>query len=175
MFYKRLLGRQESTIVFYTEDGQRIKGQELRAGNEDRDKYIDQLASAVSTGHLKQHEFEERRDKALVAVHNSDLLHLVADLPETPRNPHRTEMVTYQVGGEWRFSPWRWGSALVLSAALIVLPGPLFAAAFHGFDNVGDKGIAPILMIMAGVVLLLGFGIGWAPDSKRAEVVREDR
>jgi hypothetical protein len=148
-----------------------VSDEDKRAGNEDRDHYIDRIAAAISTGHITQAEFEERRDEALAAVTKKDLMVLVADLPEIPKPVRKTRMVTYQVAGNCHFSPWRWGSALILSAALIVMPGPLFAAAFHGFDNSPKNGIIPILMIVAGVVILLGLGIGWSPDHKNEEWV----
>lgn len=127
---------------YVSEEGKRV-------GNTDRDRYIDQLAAAISTGHISEEEFGERRDKALTAVIKSDLQALVNDLPDLPK-PKRT-MVTYQVAGDWYFSPVRWGIALVLSSALIVLPGPLMAAS----------------MICAGVALLLGLGIAWAPSGEK--------
>lgn len=144
-----------------------VSEERKRVGNTDRDRYIDRLSAAISTGHLSEEEFSERRDKALVAVVKQDLRVLVRDLPGPPE-PERT-LVTYQLGGSWRFSPWRWGTALILSSAMIVLPGPLCAAAFHGFDHAPGEGLLPVLLIMAGIATLLGFGIGWAPDSKREE------
>jgi hypothetical protein len=147
-----------------------VPEEKKRAGTADRDRYIEQLAAAISTGHISDHEFEERRDKALTAITQGDLRVLVSDLPQLPEPERKTHMVTYQVGGEWRFSPVRWGCALILSSAMIVLPGPLMAAAFHGFDNAPLAGGLPVLMICAGVALLLGLGIGWAPESPKREV-----
>lgn len=135
-----------------------------RAGNADRDRYIDHLATAVSTGHISAQEFAERRDKALAAVTKEELRTLADDLPELPEPKRSTHLVTYQVGGSWYFSPVRWGAALVLSAAMLVLPGPLCAAAWHGFNHAPGQGLLPVLLILGGVATLLGLGIGWAPD-----------
>lgn len=144
-----------------------------RVGNTDRDRYIDQLAAAISTGHISEEEFGERRDKALVATIKKDLIILVADLPDLPK-PKRT-LVTYQLAGcSWHFSPVRWGAALIISSALLVLPGPLCAAAWHGFDNAPGGGLLPISLILLGVTCLLGFGIGWAPDDKKREECKSD-
>lgn len=141
-----------------------IPEEKKRVGNTDRDRYIDQLAAAISTGHISEEEFGERRDKALVATIKSDLISLVADLPDLPK-PKRT-LVTHQLAGSWLFSPWRWGAGLIISSALLVLPGPLCAAAWHGFDNAPGGGLLPVSLILLGVTCLLGFGIGWAPDDK---------
>jgi hypothetical protein len=142
-----------------------------RAGNADRDRYIDHLASAVSTGHLSEEEFTQRRDKALVATVKNDLMVLVRDLPDLPKQERKTHMVQYQLAGTWLFSPWRWGAALILSSALIVLPGPLCAAIYHGFDNAPGQGIMPVLLILVGVFSLLIGGIAWSPDAKHEEVI----
>jgi hypothetical protein len=156
-------------------DSTYVSEENKRAGNDDRDHYIDRISAAISTGHLSEEEFAARRDKALHAVIKKDLMVLVADLPELPVPPQpecKTHLVTYQVGGSWRFNPWRWGAGLVLSSALLVLPGPLCAAAFHGFDHAPGQGILPVLLILAGVATLLGLGIGWAPEDKKREEVR---
>lgn len=145
-----------------------ISEAERRAGNADRDRYIDHLANAVSTGHLREEEFSERRDKALLAKTKTDLITLVADLPDMPVKEIRTHNVTYQVAGG-HFSPWRWGVVLVLSVSAIGLPGPLMAAAFHGFDHAPMSGGLPILLIIAGIVMLLFGGIGWCPDHTSEE------
>lgn len=144
-----------------------------RAGNADRDRYIDCLATAVSTGHISEQEFSERRDKALTAIKKGELKALVGDLPAIPESKRSTRVVTYQVGGSWHFSPVRWGAALVLSAAMLVLPGPLFAAAFGGFNHAPLEGGLPVFLIMGGVALLLGLGIAWAPSDKETEVTDE--
>ena len=148
-----------------------VPEEKKRAGNADRDRYIDHLASAVSTGHLSEEEFTERRDKALTARIKDDLMVLVKDLPPVPEPERKTHMVQYQLVGTWLFSPWRWGAALILSSALIVLPGPLCAAIYHGFDNAPLQGAMPVLLILAGVFSLLIGGIAWSPDAKHEEGV----
>ena len=42
--------------------------QDKRVGRTDRDRYITHLANMVATEHLKDSEFDERRNRALVAV-----------------------------------------------------------------------------------------------------------
>lgn len=151
-----------------------IPEEKKRAGNTDRDRYIDHLATAVSTGHISEEEFSERRDKALAAITKGELQALAGDLPGLPERKRSTHMVTYQVGGSWHFSPVRWGAALVLSAAMLVLPGPLFAAAFGGFNHAPLEGALPVLLILAGVATLLGLGIAWAPCDKQTEVYDDE-
>ena len=148
-----------------------VPPEDKRAGNEDRDRYIDHLAASVSTGHLKPWEFDERRDKALQALTHGDLQSLVRDLPAVKQVVKHK--VTYQVmtapSGNIRFSPWRWVTTTVPSLAMVILTGPFMAQAFHGFDNAPLAGAVPTLLIFLGVILTLVFGIGFAPDHTETE------
>jgi uncharacterized protein DUF1707 len=137
-----------------------------RVGHAERDKNIDHLANMVAAGYLKQHEFDQRRDKALEAVTREDLEILVGDLPPIPRPPQ--VRVTYQVGGHAKFSKAKWIAALAFPS-LLIAAGPVFAAILHGFDHAPWHGASLVISIFAGAVLLLALGISFAPDQSRLE------
>lgn len=143
-------------------------------GHADREKCTERLAQAVATGHLTQAAFEERRDRALEAVRRAHLDNLTADLPPEPKAPEK-RYKTQVMGNGTPFSPRRWMAGITLSTAMIVLPGPLWAAAAHGFGHAPGGGAAPLFMIMAGVVGLLVFGIGFAPDGETSTDYRDYR
>lgn len=143
-----------------------------RVGHADRDACVDQLAERVATGHLTQADFDRRRDKALAAVTRDQLNELTADLPAPPEPAARRYKIQV-AGNAYPFSMMRWTAGIAVSMAMIILPGPLWAAASHGFGHAPGEGAAPIFMILAGVILLFLTGIGFAPDGYDRENPRE--
>ena len=145
-----------------------VSQEDQRVGHADRDNYIERLKNAVSTGHLTDEEFEERSSEALHAVTKKDLMVLVADIPEMPRNSSGEYVtVRYQVAtgtnGAVPFSPWRWGITLFISLTMIILSGPLFAAIFHGLDNAPYAGGLPVMLIIFGAFLFILGGVCFCP------------
>jgi hypothetical protein len=149
-----------------------------RIGNADRDRYVEHLSAMVADGFLKPEEFEERRDRALLATTKPELEELITDLPALPAVgkdlPKRQVQVRYQMmpdmdGYNVRFKAWRWVTGLFAGLGLIIAPGPLFSAASHGLDHAPGSGGLPILLIILGAVILLVAGIGFAPEERRWE------
>lgn len=140
-----------------------VPDEQKLVGHADREKCTERLAQAVATGHLTQAVFEVRRDRALLAVTRADLDRLTGDLPDDrpPALTYRTQVA----GNGVPFSPRRWFASIVISVAMIVLPGPVWAAAAHGFNHAPMNGALPIFIIFAGCVLLIVTGIGFMPDS----------
>lgn len=139
-----------------------VPDEQKLVGHADREKCTERLAQAVATGHLTQDVFEQRRDRALVAVKRADLDKLTADLPPEPRPPakrYRTQLM----GDAYPFSPWRWIGSLVAAAALITLPGPVMSAEMGGFHNTPLHGTVAVLLIFAGVLTLFIGGAGFSP------------
>ena len=150
--------------------------QQKRAGNQQRDAYIDHMINMVSQGYLPQGEFEIRRDKALTAATINDLTSLITDLPAMPALAKREVKVTYQVYTSHgyrriKFSAKRWVSAIMTSLLLIIMPGPLMASAFGGFNHAPGRGFLPIILIFIGCVSLVISGVAFAPAE--SEVVPE--
>lgn len=139
-----------------------------RAGNSDRDKYVDHLSNCVATGHLKQSEFEERRDLALEAATHDELNALVRDLPGFPE-PRRVKVTKRMAGGN--FSLWQWLAGVITGMAMAILPAPLMANAFHGADNGPLHGNLAILIIFLGVISTLVWGVVMAPDGEEYRTV----
>jgi hypothetical protein len=150
-----------------------------RIGDAERDSTLDYLATRVSTGHITQEEFEERKDKALAARTQTDLDYLTADLPPMPARvvikPAATRTVTAQMlrgDGDRKipFSPVKWALSSSFFLALVSLLCPLSAAIWHGLGHSpGDGGLSILLTIMAGVGFIVSI-IGFAPDSLKMEV-----
>lgn len=140
-----------------------VPDEQKLVGHADREECTERLAQAVATGHLTEREFGQRRDTALEARVQRDLDLLTSDLPPVAKAPEKR--VKIQVAGNaYPFSAIRWVGGILLGAATIVLPGPLWAAACGGFDHAPLKGAAPALIIVAGVVVLIVSAIAFAPD-----------
>lgn len=151
--------------MIYNGDGNAVPNEDKRIGHADRDRYADHLAAMVSTGHLKQDEFSERRDKVLEATHLRDLTALTRDLPAVP-GPPRPARVRQQVSGG-RFHPWLWVSSMAFGLAVITLPAPVMSAEYGGFDHTPLGGAAAIMIILAGVIAFVVGGVALSPDGQQ--------
>lgn len=155
-----------------------VSEEDRRAGNTDRDHYVERLKGAVSTGHLTADEFEARSSEALLAVTKKDLMVLVADIPELSAREMtyggvKTVRVRNQVAasdlGDVPFSPWRWGITLFIGLTMVILPGPLFASIFHGLDNAPAGGGVPVMLIVFGAIVTIVGGICFCPSNDFTE------
>lgn len=140
---------------------------ERRVGREERDATIETLRERVLSEHLTEEEFSERRDQALQARCQGTLDALTRDLPPLKPKAAPEKYMTQIMGNAYPFNPWRWGAAIIFSVSAIVLPGPIMAAEWHGFDNSPWGGSAAIFCIIGGISLLLWLGLGWAPSGDR--------
>ena len=142
-----------------------------RAGNADRDRYVDHLAAMVASGHLKQEEFESRRDSALEAVTHGNLQELVSDLPSLPEPPAR-RMRTYRVAVNGRRCHMKtWLAVTGFFIVTTAFTGPVCAGIWHGFGHAPLQGGLTILLILANIVAGLVWGVTMAPDYERKEYI----
>ncbi len=137
-----------------------------RVGDAERDLYVEHLAGTVSTGHLRQREFEERRDAALAAVTAGDLMKLIADLP--PVEPPAQRMVKLDQRGA-KFSPARWAAWMLASLLPVAVPGPVLAGVFGGFGHIPLHGAQCLFLAVCGVVLFICAAIALAPSKSMPE------
>lgn len=144
---------------------------EMRASNNFKERFTDHLADMVASGRLDKDEFTYRRDKALHAKYEKDLYALLRDLPSLPEVPQvkKLEDMEYKsiIASDLPFHLKTWITLTSLAVSLIVLPGPLMAAAFHGFKNAPGGGTLPILLILLGAVSTVVFGVALGPGENR--------
>jgi hypothetical protein len=142
----------------------------MRAGHADRERYVGHLLTMMVDGFLDHGEFSARRDLALEAVTVNDLTALVRDLPRLPEPPEKKPVIiTREFGTDNRFRPWKWGLTLAGGLALVVSPGPLWAAAAHGMGNTPGNGVLPLSVTFVSVIFTVVFGILWGPGEKERE------
>jgi hypothetical protein len=146
---------------------------EMLVGDQDRDSTVEHLASMVAEGYLTPEEFSTRRDKALTARTRGYLQGLARDLPAASVTEKRYR--TQVAGNAYPFSWWRWIGTVSLGVCLIVLPGPIMAAEFGGFDHAPGSGSAAIWPIIIGVLIAFFGGVAFAPDGTEPERNRKKR
>jgi hypothetical protein len=125
-----------------------------RAGDADRNKYVDHLSKSVSTGHLTSEEFDVRSSRALTAKTIKDLDALIPDLPSmksVAKQPSRFAGMTE----EWNWPAVGWLGGIVGSLCLAVCTPIGIISGENGTNHLGP--ILPAVIALAIIIGVVGF------------------